>query len=275
VGYNELIKQHLADYKIKALGINRNGLWKRNNKPYAHILPKERGILNILSAYSEDFCDYLDTYGIKLHQDFHHLNSSQAMCFNLFFPFMFENKLEVLAHEVLSLPDAEIMSAEFEKVLDQTEATNFDFFMEMSSSGARIFCEIKLSEGDFGTAFPDARHSRKLQDIYRPRLLGKVMPKYLDEELFFKHYQVLRNISYLRKDGMDILFLIFPRGNEKLAATEQIIRDMMTKGFKDKVSILYLEDVVEKILQAVAARNARLVQHYVEFKKKYIPECSS
>jgi hypothetical protein len=274
VGYNEFIKRHLADYKIKTLGITRNGLWKRNNKPYAHILPEERGILNILSAYSEDFCDYLDTHGIKLHQDFHHLNSSQAMCFNLFFPFMFENKLGVLANEVLSLSDAEIMSAEFEKVLDQTEATNFDFFVEMSS-GARIFCELKLSEGDFGTAFPDARHRRKLQDIYRPRLFGKVMPKYLDGELFFRHYQILRNISYLRQDGMDILFLIFPRANEKLDATEEIIRDMIAEGFKDKVRILYLEDVVEKILQSVDARNACLVQHYMEFKKKYIPESSS
>lgn len=273
LGYNQLIKQHLADYKINALGIRRDGLWKRNNKHYSHILPEERGILNILSTYRDAFCDYLDTYRVKLHPDFHHLNSSQAMCFNLFFPFMFEGKLGLLASEVLSLSEDEIKNAEFEKIMEQNEGTNFDFFAE-TAAGSRIFFELKLSEGDFGTAQPDARHRHKLDDIYGSRLISKVMPEYLDEELFFKHYQLLRCISYLSMDETDVLFLIFPRANETLAGTEQTIRDMLTGSFKDKVRILYLEDLIEKILQSVDTTNDLMVQHYREFRNKYIPEPS-
>jgi len=76
MGYNQLIKQHLADYKSKALGIRRDGIWKRSGKHYPHILPGERAIVNILPVYREVFCEYLDSNRIKLHQDFHHLNSS-------------------------------------------------------------------------------------------------------------------------------------------------------------------------------------------------------
>lgn len=179
---------------------------------------------------------------------------------------MYENNLGLLVSEVLSLPDAAIRDAEFEKIIEETEGTNFDFFME-TASGSRILFELKLSEGDFGTAKPDARHKKKLEEIYRSRLIGKVNPRYLDEDFFFRHYQLLRNISYLGQD--DALFIIFPRANEALSGTEQTIGDMLTDNFREKVRILYLEDLTEKILQSVDA-NARMVQHYSEFKEKYI-----
>lgn len=178
---------------------------------------------------------------------------------------MFENKLELLASDVLPLPE-EINNAEFEKIMEQSEGTNFDFFME-TASGSRIFFELKLSESDFGTARPDTRHREKLERIYSPRLTGKVKPEYIEEGLFFKHYQLLRNISYLGHEGADILYIIFPRANEALAGTEQIMGSMLMGGFRDKVRILYLEDLVQRILQSV---DTRMLQHYREFKEKYI-----
>jgi|WetSurSiteA1Bulk_404760.scaffolds.fasta_scaffold01242_9 hypothetical protein len=271
MGYNQLIKQHLADYKSKTLGIRRDGMWKQNNKHYPHILPEEREILNILPAYREDFCEYFDNNGIKLHQDFHHLNSSQAMCFNLFFPFLSENKLGLLASDVLSLPENEVKNATFEKVLEQVEGTNFDFFMEMAS-GSHVFFELKLSESNFGAEKPNANRKRKLDEIYHQRLTGMVAEGHLHEGIFFQHYQILRNISYLRSDRSDVLFLIFPRENEQLARTEQTINGMLTDGFKDRVRILYLEELVERILQSTDGFNTRMGQHYHEFKRKYIPE---
>jgi hypothetical protein len=50
----------------------------------------------------------------------------------------------------------------------------------------------------------------------------------------------------------------YPHENEKLAGTEQTIKDMLTGSFKDKVRILYLEYLVEKILQSVDATNTRM-----------------
>jgi hypothetical protein len=271
MGYDQLIKQHLEDYKNKTLGIRRDGIWKRSGRSYPHILPEDREILNILPPYREDFCEYFDNNGIKLHQDFHHLNSSQAMCFNLFFPFLVEDKLGLLISDVLSLPLNEIKNAEFEKVLEKSEGTNFDFFIEMVS-GSRIFFEVKLSESDFGTAPSDTTHKKKLEETYRPRLMGKVMEQYLDEGLFFHNYQILRNISYIGNNGADVLFFFFPRENEKLAGMEQIIGRIVTDNFSGQVRIKYLEDLVDRILQSIDGRDTRMVQHYDEFKKKYIPE---
>lgn len=269
MGYDQLIKQHLADYKINTLGIARDGLWRGNGKPYPHILPEERGILNILSGYREDFCEYFDNSRISLHLDFHHLNSSQAMCFNLFFPFLFKKKLGLLASDVLSLSENEVTNAEFERVMEQVEGTNFDFSMEMAS-GSHILFELKLSENDFKAETPNANRKRKLDEIYRPGLTGKVVEKYLDERLFFKHYQILRNISYLREDGSDFQFFIFPRKNEQLAGTEQTIRGMVTDSFRDRVRVLYLEDLVERILQCVDSSDTGMVEHFEEFKMKYV-----
>jgi hypothetical protein len=270
MGYNQLIKQHLADYKSKALGIRRDGIWKRSGKHYPHILPGERAILNILPVYREVFCEYLDSNRIKLHQDFHHLNSSQAMCFNLFFPFLIERKVGMLISDVLSLPLNEIKNAEFEKILDQSEGTNFDFFIEMAS-GSHIFFEVKLSESDFGSAPSDAAHKKKLDEIYRPRLIGKVTEQYLEDGLFFHHYQILRNISYIDNDGTDVLFLIFPRANEKLTGTEQFIKEMATDNCSSQVMILHLEDLVDRILRSIDTANIRMIQHYLDFKEKYFP----
>jgi hypothetical protein len=97
-----------------------------------------------------------------------------------------------------------------------------------------------------------------------------VAERYLDEGLFFHHYQILRNISYLRSDRSDVLFLIFPRENEQLDGTEQTINGIVTDGFKDRVRVLYLEDLVERILQSVNSADTRMVKHFEEFKMKYI-----
>jgi|APFre7841882724_1041349.scaffolds.fasta_scaffold03169_1 hypothetical protein len=192
------------------------------------------------------------------------------MCFNLFFPFLIEDKLRLLISDVLSLPPNEIRNAAFEKVLDKSEGTNFDFFIEIAS-GSHIFFEVKLSESDFGIAPSDTAHRKKLYEIYRPRLIGKVTEQYLEEGLFFHHYQILRNISYICNDGTDVLFLIFHRANEKLAGTKQIIEGMLTDKFSNQVRILHLEDLVDRILQSIGAANIRMTQHYHAFKEKYFP----
>ena len=171
----------------------------------------------------------------------------------------------------MSLPPNEIKDAAFEKVLDTSEGTNFDFFIEMAS-GARIIFELKLSESDFGTAPSDTARKKKLDEIYRPRLTCKVMEQYLEEGLFFRHYQILRNISYIGNNRADVLFFIFPRANERLAETEQIIKGIVTDSLSGQVRIQYLEDLVDRILQSIDGFKPRMVQHYHDFKEKYIPE---
>lgn len=77
---------HLADYKRERLGVQKNGVWIGRYGPVekAHILPKEKYKLNLLDDVREAFFDS-EQGEVPLHRYFHHLNSSQAMCINLFF----------------------------------------------------------------------------------------------------------------------------------------------------------------------------------------------
>jgi hypothetical protein len=87
--FSQGIKNHLSEYKIKRLGVDQNGTWTKTLEEYSHILPELLLRLNIIETYRKEFWEYRSRQPeIKLHKDFHHLNSSQAMCFNLFFPFV-------------------------------------------------------------------------------------------------------------------------------------------------------------------------------------------
>jgi hypothetical protein len=65
----------MSDYKINKLGVLENGVWKRNNKLYPHILPVDQQDLNLLENYRKELTKYIQEMNIHLHQDFHHLNS--------------------------------------------------------------------------------------------------------------------------------------------------------------------------------------------------------
>ena len=74
--------------KVKGTGnaneqITEDGPWSRNSVSYPHILPVAHQNLNFLERYRSEMVAYLASEpSVKQHQDFHHLNSSQAMCLN-------------------------------------------------------------------------------------------------------------------------------------------------------------------------------------------------
>jgi hypothetical protein len=80
------LKRHLADYKRACLGITEPGIFEYRGRdvPQDHILPVADFSRNLLEEASTFFSVYPN---VKRHQFFHHLNSSQAFAFNLFFPY--------------------------------------------------------------------------------------------------------------------------------------------------------------------------------------------
>src|SRR5262245_1230602 len=86
--YADDMKMHLARYREEDLVVSELGVWFRNGKEYEypHILPWQLRELNVLPGIREEFWKYAQAEGIKVHRYFHHLNSSQAFAFNLFFP---------------------------------------------------------------------------------------------------------------------------------------------------------------------------------------------
>lgn len=85
--YQDILKVHLAEYKRTQLGITESGIFYRNGRAYEHILPAAQAMLNVFDEARPTLKKLLEKKQIKLHRDFHHLNSSQAFAFNLFFSY--------------------------------------------------------------------------------------------------------------------------------------------------------------------------------------------
>jgi hypothetical protein len=281
--FNDQIKQHLAEYRQNRLGINETGIWHRNGRTYPHILPENRQQENILAAiraeFWRDFAEFAKR-GVKLHDCFHHLNSSQALCFNLFYPFMraASTGAEIL-QMALELPPGQV-KMEFEKVMDADEGTNFDFYMEYAT-GPQIFFELKYTENEFGAAKPDAKHLRKYTEIYQPRLAQILVPERRgDSGFFLRHYQIFRNLLYLPGHDDSQVFFIFPRENSSLAYISKLLQDSVMPEFLSRCHILHLDTLVARLRQQTGAHSLFGIDTAVslipgvldEFAEKYLLE---
>lgn len=139
--YQEQMRHHLSAYKVDCLKVSGKGIWRKNGKERAHILPFENLRLNILEPFREQFWRYFATSGIKLHSDFHHLTSSQAMCFNLFYPCMSSGNLHLQLLGDIFGSDAPLSDRRFEFIYDAAEGTNFDF--QLKAAEARLLFELR------------------------------------------------------------------------------------------------------------------------------------
>jgi len=258
----KLILEHLAKYKKEVLNIPENGKWKKNKKQYAHILPElynERNIIN--SDYYQKIIDEIANRYIKLHSDFHHLNSSQALCFNLFFPIFFGDKFNLLLNKILNkdIGEKEIVEDyEFEYIEDKTENTNFDLYVKTNRT--KYYFEIKYTENEFGKAKNDERHRDKYKKIYKDKItkFGNVT-----KEEFFRYYQIFRNLMY--NDGYNIF--VFPADRSDLKDTiNYVIKNYCTKKQKEHIIILPIEEIVKILLDS---NDNKIIKHYELFSKKY------
>src|SRR6266550_6094280 len=88
--YQQRLNKHLAEYKRSTLRIVEKGVYfHRGTKHlYDHILPTKALWLNVLEPFRDPLRSFFGKNPrLKRHRYFHHLNSSQAFAFNLFFPY--------------------------------------------------------------------------------------------------------------------------------------------------------------------------------------------
>lgn len=86
--FQDKVKIHMSQYTTSEINDEVKG-GEFRGKRYSHILDKEKDAdnekLNILPEFRCEI--YQDVMcKIKKHMYFHHLNSSQAMCINFFYP---------------------------------------------------------------------------------------------------------------------------------------------------------------------------------------------
>lgn len=271
--YQTALRDHLAAYKVQRLGVYEPGIYERTGKAYPHILPKPLLALNFLEAVRAEVLAYLAAHPeIRLHRDFHHLNSSQALTLNLFFPYFDAGgwTANVLAKALGAGSD--VVAWQFEHVPDRAEGTNVDVAWK-SSDGRWTFCEVKLSESDFGAVEPDAAHCEKLESTYRPRLAALIDPSLLEPKEFCRHYQLLRNISFLSRGEVRSVVFLLPAANGHLAASLHRVLDALVPEAGARVHVAALEGVIDA-LRGSRELPAELRSYASSLAEKYLPDVS-
>ena len=210
----------------------------------------------------------------KIHQYFHHLNSSQAMCINFFFPLFKEKKLEIIL-QALGLynekVDYETVNFEFdeksiEKKYGET-STSFDFYFE-TKRGKEIYFEIKYTENKFGKTEKDERHLNKYKNIYEKEADKVIISKYNNDDCFFENYQIMRNLIHVSdKDNNKYVVFIIPEDNKLIYKQAKEAKDFVKDKYKNNVKVLSWDNLYNIIKEQNFTGN--LKKHFSEFKKKY------
>jgi hypothetical protein len=269
-------KERLSTYKREILGVVEDGIWARNGRAYQHILPVEKRRLNILPAFCNEFWTWLPVVRTRLHRDFHHLNSSQALCFNLFFPLLRENGqgLPALLNS-LNVAGAPASGAMFEFEPDSDEGTCFDFMLPLQSGRrgrlTRVHFDIKYTESGFGAAKLDDEHLFKFNRIYEPRLVGRFEKKFCCAFQFLKNYQILRNVWHLDQEAADIVIFLLPKANARLRRAEPIIESCALEPFRSRIKIVYLEDLIPTLERELNKTTVGEAAWLAQFRRKYLP----
>lgn len=254
--YIERLRRHLADYRERELGVPA-GVWGTPPLEYGHILPRQHQQLNIVEPLRAKFWRAHAAHPWKLHRFFHHLTSSQAFTFNLFFP-LYPNLPPsfVETRRLLNLRGTDPVAVDFEVELSDGDGTNIDVLIT-DHEDRRTVIEVKLTEAAFGRARHDGRHLDKLDNIYAPLLRGRLADSVLEPAAFFRDYQLYRNLAQLRRGLDDRLLLLLPKARGRLwQFASEWCRRQELGTFSGHISLVAVEDLL--VAMQADARSAAI-----------------
>ena len=255
---------------MNVLNIQEDGLfpYKRQEIRKSHILPFKFLKKNILEHYRKRF--WSSKYAnIKLHRFFHHLNSSQALCINLFYPLLAENLIDLFLDYLKISYVANVAMFEKKSSIEKSgRRTSFDFYVE-TKNNKHVFVEVKYTENGFGKAKYDKEHQKKFQNTYLPVVKkSKFLEKKCEDEgFFFDNYQVLRNLIHI--NSTDYVVLLFPYENIKVRKEANSAKALLTDLGKEKLKIVYLEELSSFFCPHCIG--TPLEGYYKHFNAKYFP----
>lgn len=271
--YEQLMKAHLSNYKVKKLAVTRPKKWRGGEMDYHYILPANRRELNFLSPYRTETGKFIEAESIKLHPSFHYLNSSQAVCVNFFYPFIAEGQWPLLL-KVLGMEGEEVESFQFEKMMGEGEQTTFDFYLKLKSD-KDIFFEVKYTENSFGHAPDEGQYEKQYQKIHQKILAGEIQPSAEEYTALLKNHQMLQQIAYGKPDGNRIVVFICPENNKSLQLEyRQVMDHVVVPELQGSIRMVTWENLLKDLkihLKSNLQVPGKLVHHYREFEDKYFP----
>lgn len=249
IEYVDRLQRHLSTYRAETLG-RPAGEWGTPPALYAHVLRRDDREMNIVEPLRDRFWREHEAKRWTLHRFFHHLSSSQALAFNLFFPLYPDIPLPfVKTRAALGIRGSQPARIDFEVELNNADGTKLDGtnidVLITEAPRRRAVVEVKLTEATFGRAAHDQRHLRKLRKTYTPLLEGRVDDSLLQPAAFFRDYQLLRNLAQLRRESDDRVVLLLPRARQQLwqYAMKWCSRPELG-GLSGRIAVVALEDVL-------------------------------
>jgi len=156
-------------------------------------------------------------------------------------------------------------------VPDVEEGTNVDMSWQ-NEQGEWTYCEVKLSEQEFGKATHDQRHLDKLSRIYAPILKPFCPPTMLEPVEFFKNYQILRNIWLAAREPKASVVFLLPAANTKLWESLDDVVDSMAPSLRNRIYRVPIEKVLKSLVEDPQC--ASELKWYAEqlIEKYFVPE---
>ncbi len=267
MNFQDKVREQLSEYKKSKFPNIQNGLYQ--GKPYSHIFPKDEQSRNLIEYYHDDILKNPHFRKEDLHLYFHHLNSTEALSFNFFFPLLIDKKLELLTSRFnLEEGIVNYETAVFEKQGIDSEHfpdSIFDFYFE-TVSGMKVCFKTKYSETGFGSAEDDVMHSELFEYIYKNHL-SVITEKYRKKSEFLQKFQLCRNLLHM--DQKTILVFIYAKENHKIREeAEKAVHDILVPELRSSVKLFTWEELTDFILNN-AASPKKFQNQYKEFFKKY------
>ncbi len=107
--------------------------------------------------------------------------------------------------------------------------------------------------------------------MYLPALSGKFEPSFCSCEVFLQHYQLMRNVWNLDISTADTLVCLVPKANSCLTEEIEFLQECLSAQYRQRVSALYLEQVVATLQKAIPDDATRMKEHFRLFSEKYLP----
>lgn len=206
----------------------------------------------------------------NLQRDANHLNSSQMFCFNLMEPMRSVSQLSMLkcllARKPFAIPlKGNIVDTRYEYVASTKENTHFDFVVKTDLLET-VYFEFKYTE----SGFKKGKLSSERVDFYRQWFhyssnLKDLINKQGESELE-RHYQIYRNVSYVRGEHEFSVFL-FPRANKVL---DEDLSEVRGLSQFENVRVVHVEDVIDALLSGEVTGSKALMSYYKNFDDFYL-----
>lgn len=268
MNFTTKIKRHLSEYKVKNFPGLEDGVWRNNKQKYSHILPESNTLDNFLKTYNSELTDYIRESKTTLDSNFHHLNSSQAMCLNFFYPLFKERKLEIITDYLgFSNETINYESVCFEKAGLESQyrkrPSRFDFYFE-TNSNKKVYFEIKYTEENYGKG--PKINKDTFNSVYSLHLTS-IKEDFHNIESFYANYQIIRNLIHI--DDNSFVVFIYPEEN-KIVKREvgKVKSEFLNPDYLNHFIAAEWNDLFKYI--SVKIEEPKLQEQFEEFNYKYL-----